>query len=62
MSIIKVVTKYKIDEQPSDFSFWQSKSYQERIDALEQIRQEYNQWRYHAEQGLQRVYKIIKRT
>jgi hypothetical protein len=62
MSIIKVVNKYKIGEQPKDLSFWQSKSHQERIDALEQIRREYNQWRYHAEQGFQRVYKIIKRT
>ncbi len=62
MSIIKVVNKYKIGEEPSDFSFWQSKSYEERIDTLEQIRQEYNEWKYHAEQGFQRVYKIIKRT
>ena len=62
MSIIKVVNKYKVGEEPSDFSFWQSKSYEERIDALEQIRQEYNEWKYHAEQGFQRVYKIIKRT
>lgn len=61
MSIIKVVNKYKIDEQPSDFSFWQSKSHEERIDALEQIRQEFNNWKYNAEQRFQRVYKIIKR-
>lgn len=61
MSIIKVVNKYKISEEPNDFSFWQTKSHEERIDALEQIRQEYNEWRYPTEQGLQRVYKIIKR-
>lgn len=60
MSIVKVVKKYKIDEQPSDFLFWQSKSYEERLDALEQIRREYNQWRYDAEQGFQRVYRIVK--
>jgi hypothetical protein len=60
MNIIKVVNKYKIDEAPNDFSFWQSKSHEERIDALEQIRQEYNQWRYHAEHGFQRIYRIIK--
>ncbi|RJQ53870.1 MAG: hypothetical protein C4530_17550 [Desulfobacteraceae bacterium] len=57
----KVVRKYKIKEQPKDFSFWQSKSYEERLDALEQIREEYNSWRYHAEQGFQRVYRIVKR-
>lgn len=60
MSLIKVVNKYKIDEQPNDFSFWQSKSYEKRIDALEQIRQEFNNWKYNAEQRVQRVYKIIK--
>ena len=62
MSISKVVNKYKIDEQPSDFSYWQAKSYEERLEALEQIRKEYNSWRYNAEQGFQRVYRIVKRT
>jgi hypothetical protein len=62
MSISKVINKYKLNEQPNDFSFWQTKSYEERLAALEQIRREYNLWRYNAEQGLQRVYKIIKRT
>ena len=61
MSISKVIKKYKIDEQPSDFSFWQSKSYEERLEALEKIRKEYNLWRYNAEQGLQRIYRIVKR-
>lgn len=61
VGLIKVVNKYKIDEQPNDFSFWQSKSYEKRIDALEQIRQEFNNWKYNAEQRFQRVYKIIKR-
>jgi hypothetical protein len=51
MSISKVIKKYKINEQPNDFSFWQSKSYEERLDALEQIRKEYNLWRYDAGQG-----------
>jgi hypothetical protein len=50
-----------MDEQPGEFSFWQSKSYEERIEALEQIRKEYNIWRYNAEQGFQRVYSVVKR-
>ena len=49
MVISKVIKKYKINEQPNDFSFWQSKSYEERLEALEQIRKEYNSWRYNAE-------------
>ncbi len=61
MTISKVIKKYKIDEQPSDFSFWQSKSFEERLGALEQIRKEYNLWRYNAEQGFQRVFRIVKR-
>jgi hypothetical protein len=61
MSISKVVNKYKFNEQPKDFSFWQSRSYEERLDALEQIRKEYNLWRYDAEQRLQRIYRIVKR-
>jgi hypothetical protein len=62
MSIEKVVKKYKTGQQPNDFSYWQSKSYEERLAALEQIRKEYNSWRYDAEQGFQRVYRIVKRV
>jgi hypothetical protein len=61
MAISKVVKKFNIDEQPNDFLYWQSKSYEERLNALEQIRAEYNQWRYNAEQGFQRVCRIVKR-
>ena len=61
MGISKVVKKYKINEQPNDFSFWQSKSYEERLNALEQIRKEYNLWRYNAEERSQRVYRVVKR-
>jgi hypothetical protein len=61
MGISKVIKKYKINEQPNDFSFWQSKSYEERLDALEQIRKEYNLWKYNAEQRFQRIYRVVKR-
>jgi hypothetical protein len=57
----KVVQKYKIDEQPSDYSFWESKSYTERLGALELIRKEYNSWRYNDKRGVQRFCKIVKR-
>ena len=61
MGISKVIKKYKINEPPNDFSFWQSKSYEERLNALEQIRKEYNLLRYNAEQRSQRIYRIVKR-
>jgi hypothetical protein len=61
MRISKVIHKYKINEQPNDFIFWQSRTPGERLEALEKIRQEYNSWRYDAKSGFQRVYRIIKR-
>ena len=60
MAIAKVVHKYTLKTQPNDFSYWQSCSYVQRLEALEQIRMEYNRWRHDAEQGFQRVYRIVK--
>ena len=62
MEIKKTVKKYKLNEQPNDYKYWQTKSYTEQLLALELIREEYNSWRYNAEQGFQRVYRVIKRT
>ncbi len=60
-TIEKVVTKSRLSEQKSDFAFWQSKTYAERLTALEEIRQEYNNWKYtDAEKRFQRVYRIVK--
>jgi len=59
--IVKVAVKTKLDEKNSDFSYWQSRSYAERLHALEEIRREYNGWKYtDAEQRFQRVYRIVK--
>jgi hypothetical protein len=61
MSIERVVRKYKIDQEPNNFSYWKNKSFQERIDALETIRSEYHAWRYSdAEQRFHRVCRIVK--
>ncbi len=62
MSVEKRVCKYKLGEQPKKSVYWQEKSYQERLTALEEIRSEYISWRYNAEQRLQRVYRIIKQA
>jgi len=59
--IKKVVTKIKLGEQKSDFAYWQSQSSTARLEALEQIRQEYHRWKYGTEPRLQRVYSIVKR-
>lgn len=59
--IAKVVKKVKLHEQKSDFAYWQSQPPIARLEALEEIRQEYHRWRYGAEPGFQRVYTIVKR-
>jgi hypothetical protein len=56
-----VVFKRNVNEQETDFTYWQGQSYQARLAALEQIRQEYHRWKYDAEPRLQRVYQITKR-
>ncbi len=58
----KIVHKTTNKQQDSDFQYWQSQPPAKRLEALEQIRQEYHQYRYsHAELRLQRIYTIIKR-
>jgi hypothetical protein len=56
-----VVKKKGLHDSDSDFAFWQSQTMQQRLAALEQIRQEFHQWRYGAQPRLQRVYSILKR-
>jgi hypothetical protein len=55
------IRKGKIKQQGNDFAFWQSMPFLFRLTTIEQIRQEYNTWKYGTEQGFQRVYRIIKR-
>jgi hypothetical protein len=47
--IAKVVTKANIHQPTGDLAYWQTQSYQARLAALEEIRQEYHRWRYGAE-------------
>jgi len=61
MTIQRVVAKYKVGEQPSEYSYWQTQTYESRLAALEQIRRQYNNWKRNARPRLQRVYRIIKR-
>ena len=59
--IAPVVKKFRLDEQPTDFVYWQNQPYATRLAALEAIRREYVAWKYDSEPGFQRVYRIIKR-
>lgn len=56
-----VVKKMRLSDQPSDFAYWQSRPYAERLATLEQIRREYIRWKYGSEPGFQRVYTVVKR-
>ncbi len=49
----KVVTKISLKQQTNNFRYWQQQTPQKRLEALEQIRQEYHQWKYDAEPRLQ---------
>jgi hypothetical protein len=59
--IAPVAKKFKLEEQPTDFAYWQSQPYAARLAALEAIRREYIAWKYDSSPGFQRVYTIIKR-
>ena len=59
--IAKVVKKTRLGEKKSDAAYWRAQPYQDRLAALEQIREEYHRWKYNAQPGFQRVYSIVKR-
>lgn len=59
--VVRVMTKYKLGEEPSDFAYWQTKSPLERLAALEAIRAEVIAWKYGINPGFHRVCKIVKR-
>lgn len=57
----KVVRKFALEEQPSDFAYWQKQSYEARLAALEEIRREYHRWHYDTQPRLQRFLRFVKR-
>jgi hypothetical protein len=44
----------------ADAVYWRSRPYEERLAALEQIRNEYHTWKGDVQPGIQTVYKIVK--
>jgi hypothetical protein len=61
ISVERSFSKIDIHQQKSDFAYWQLQPLQTRLATLEQIRQEYHQWRYGAQPRFQRVHSIVKR-
>ncbi|MFK7950960.1 MAG: hypothetical protein AB8G11_25495 [Saprospiraceae bacterium] len=60
--MIKQVRIVKKGEDDSNIKYWLSLSYNERMAELEKIRQYINNRKYGTGQGLQRVYRVIKRS
>ncbi|MGK7943011.1 MAG: hypothetical protein AB4058_00900 [Microcystaceae cyanobacterium] len=52
--------KVSLKAPKTDLAYWRSQTFQARLSALEEIRQEYHQYKYNAEPRLQRVYTIVK--
>ncbi len=53
---------FKTHEAPTDFAYWQTQSFEERLTALESIRNDYIKWAYDIQPGFQRVYRIVKQA
>ena len=60
-SIAMVYKKVSLKDQPSDYAYWQTQSYETRLATVEEIRQEYYGWKDDTQPRLQRVYTIVKR-
>lgn len=56
------VQVFKMDEVSTDFAYWQTRSFEERLAALESIRSDYIKWAYDIQPGFQRVYRIVKQA
>ena len=56
-NVIKIV---EMEKAVSDFAFWQTRPFEERLRTLETIRNEYMAWAYDTKPGFQRVYRIVK--
>ncbi|MGB3202684.1 MAG: hypothetical protein WBA99_17390 [Nodosilinea sp.] len=57
-----IVTKTSLKSAKSDLAYWRNQTYEARLAALETIRREFHQWKYNAEPGFQRVYRVIKQA
>jgi hypothetical protein len=49
-----------LNSKENDFKFWQTQSFEKRLETLEKLRLQFIIWKYGSEQGFQRVYRIIE--
>jgi len=62
-----VVHKTSLSAQGNDFLYWQTQPYEKRLEALEEIRNEYKRWVQssqgqldHVQSGYQRVFRNVQ--
>lgn len=55
------IRKTTIQEQGTDYSFWMAKNHQERLEAIEFLRQQYIAMKKDVPTRFQRIYRIIER-
>ncbi len=62
MSIVNrsIAKKIKLTEEKSEYIYWANQSVEARLDALESLRDEFNNWKFNDQQRFQRVYRVIK--
>ncbi len=62
MSIVNrsIAKKIKLTEEGSDYSYWINQPVEARLNALESLREEFNNWKFNDQQRFQRVYRVIK--
>jgi hypothetical protein len=58
-SVIKIID---LNSKENDFTYWQTQSFEKRLETLEQLRIQYSLWKYGTQQGFQRVYRVIERS
>lgn len=58
----KVVCLTTNKEQPSDYQYWITRPYKERIDAIEMLRQSYMSFLKDTPSRLQRVYRVTQQS
>lgn len=57
----KTVKKMTFDEaEKEDIEYWKSKTPQEKLEALQNLREVYYKFKNESRKGFQRVYRIIK--
>ena len=58
----KVLNIISNKDKKSDFIFWQGKSFLERLEAVELLRNQYFSLNKNVQQGFQRVCRVIDQT